>query len=567
MPRCWRSHDPRHPADHRWRPLGRPAVRRSDLRRTSPAGVRAALVDGLCAVAGGLLHLVDLLRHGHAGDAPWLVGAADIRRYHPAVPVRLALAGASGRGGAGAQQHVDRRSAGLALRQERRHRRARHRHRTGRAGPVHRAAAEGGGAKFRSARRRTVRRRARRLARHCRTRGAADGAVRDAVRYPPHRRQCAWRRAGDGLRVADQVDRAARGRRLRRVRVARWLRRPAAGRQSAAGADAAGQQLPDAGAARRAGDVLVAAPVPSGGGRVPRSGRRAPRALAVSALPAADQRVPAAVGLVGTAVAGRDFDSQRPVCARPAAALGRRAAGHPRVPRRHQCRHRHGGDGDADAGHHGRQPLADAVAAAARGRRPAQPRVVAAPRRHHRRAGRGLPVFAADRRQRGAGGCRCDRVCGARATGACGAGRAVLARRQPPRRARRIGGWFVDLGLHAAGADAGARRRPVRVAAGRAARAGFPRAACAVRYRRPRCIDPRRGLEPGRQHRGAAVGVAQRRPRRAQRRRARADACRVARSGDQPARQASGDRADRGAGDRRRRAQRRRRFAAANCRR
>src|SRR3546814_13293267 len=59
------------------------------------------------------------------------------------------------------------------------------------------------------------------------------------------------------------------------------------------------RRLRSAGAARRAGDVHPAAPVPRRRGRVPRRGRRAHRALAVSAVPAADRAAGAAAGACG----------------------------------------------------------------------------------------------------------------------------------------------------------------------------------------------------------------------------------------------------------------------------
>src|SRR5690606_11707355 len=74
-------------AEHRRGRAGRGAVAGGDVRhravlRTPSGAVRAALAARVRAVAGGALHLVVVLRHGHPGRALRLAAAADLPRRH-----------------------------------------------------------------------------------------------------------------------------------------------------------------------------------------------------------------------------------------------------------------------------------------------------------------------------------------------------------------------------------------------------------------------------------------------------------------------------------------------------
>ena len=173
--------------------LHRPAVPRGELRGSRPPsrprGTRAAA--DLSAVAGDLLHLLDVLRLGRLGVAQRL--RVPHHLYRPGDHDRAVRAADRARGAArqGPEHHVDRRLHRGALRQEpggRRDRRADrdHRHRS-----LHRAAAQGGVVLARNHHRPCgAGRRARTPAarRHGAVRRDVDGGVRRPVRYPAYRR-------------------------------------------------------------------------------------------------------------------------------------------------------------------------------------------------------------------------------------------------------------------------------------------------------------------------------------------------------------------------------------------
>ena len=64
----------------------RRAIDRGAVRRAPADAVRPPLAPRLCAVAGGALHLVDVLRDGHPGRALRLAAAADVPRRDRGLP-------------------------------------------------------------------------------------------------------------------------------------------------------------------------------------------------------------------------------------------------------------------------------------------------------------------------------------------------------------------------------------------------------------------------------------------------------------------------------------------------
>src|SRR3546814_13665876 len=64
------------------------------------AGAGAALGACVCAVVGGALHLVVVLRHGHPGHTLWLAAAADVPRCDRVLRAGGGLHGAAGAPGA-----------------------------------------------------------------------------------------------------------------------------------------------------------------------------------------------------------------------------------------------------------------------------------------------------------------------------------------------------------------------------------------------------------------------------------------------------------------------------------
>ena len=129
--------------------------------------------------------------------------------------------------------HLPRRLHLLAIRQERRARRTRHRHRRGRDRPVHRAAAQGHLQLVHDPARRARaghdgRGRPADPDRHGALRRAAARRLHDRLRHPPPGRHRAARGHGRGhrVRVAGQAGRVPRRRLLRHVRELPWVRRP-----------------------------------------------------------------------------------------------------------------------------------------------------------------------------------------------------------------------------------------------------------------------------------------------------------------------------------------------------
>ena len=140
------AHDPRL-GRHRYGlrlPVG--AFRRCQLWRPAAQAGRGDIQPSqhLCLVAGGLLHVVDLLRLGRprlasAGSTSWpsISGRSCCHR------LRLPADAAHRAPRQGAEHHLHRRLRRRALRQERAGRGARHHHRGHRRRALHRAAAEG----------------------------------------------------------------------------------------------------------------------------------------------------------------------------------------------------------------------------------------------------------------------------------------------------------------------------------------------------------------------------------------------------------------------------------------
>ena len=104
---------------------------------------RRAAAD-LCAVAGGLLHVLDVLRQRRPCRRDRLRLPAGLSRPDPAVRVRLAADPAHRAAGQEPEHHLGRRLPRRPLRQEPGGGGHRHRHRGGRHAALHRAAAEGG---------------------------------------------------------------------------------------------------------------------------------------------------------------------------------------------------------------------------------------------------------------------------------------------------------------------------------------------------------------------------------------------------------------------------------------
>ena len=245
-------------------------------RRAWPRGPHPAA--DLSAVAGDLLHVVDVLRLGRLGLAHRL--RIPHHLYRPGADDRpvLAAAGAHRAAGQGAEHHLDRRLHRRALRQGpggRRHRRA---DRDRRHHSLHRAAAQSGVVLARNhprAHHADQRRHPAAARRHRAVRGAVDGDLRGAVRHPPYRRHRASGRpdAGDRDRIDRQAVRVPGGRHLRDVLDVRRARRAVRG---GAATSADGRHVHARAAVRHAGrhhavvvrgDHPAAAAIPCGGGR------------------------------------------------------------------------------------------------------------------------------------------------------------------------------------------------------------------------------------------------------------------------------------------------------------
>ena len=158
---------------------------------------------GLCPLAGGVLHVLDLLWQRGSGRIDRLRFLSGLSRADPAVRVRLARPAAHRAARQEPEHHLGRRLPGRALRQEPGRGGHRHGHRGGRHAALYRPAAEGGGA---VGQRSAGAGRARPPAlsgRHGVDHRHSDGHLRHPVRHPPHRRHRAPGRPdrGGGRRV------------------------------------------------------------------------------------------------------------------------------------------------------------------------------------------------------------------------------------------------------------------------------------------------------------------------------------------------------------------------------
>ena len=195
---------------------------------------RAAAAD-LSAVAGDLLHVLDLLRLGRLGLAHRL--RIPHHLYRPGADDRPVLAADRAHRAArqGAEHHLDRRLHRRALRQEPGGRGDRGADRHHRHDPLHRAAAQGGVGLARDHPRRMLAPAAAGteplLGDIALFVALLDGDLRGAVRHPPHRRHRAPGRpdAGDRDRIDRQAVRLPRGRHLRHVLDVRRARRAVRG--------------------------------------------------------------------------------------------------------------------------------------------------------------------------------------------------------------------------------------------------------------------------------------------------------------------------------------------------
>ncbi len=174
--------------------------RRPPLGEARP-GAAAAVY--LRTQPGHLLHVLDVLRLGRAGQRARRRIPGDLSRPDHRLPVRNAAYQAHDRAGESGKDHVDRRFPGGPLRQELRGRLDRHGHRHAGHDPLHRAAVEGDigfgridGAALQRGRRRP------RYGRRRPVVGDRDvaGAVRGAFRHTPCRRHRAPGRSGAGDR-------------------------------------------------------------------------------------------------------------------------------------------------------------------------------------------------------------------------------------------------------------------------------------------------------------------------------------------------------------------------------
>ncbi len=186
-------------------------------RRPQLAG--SVLADRVQPVAGGVLHLVDLLWHGDPGAALGLADPADLHRHHPALCVRFRLPAPPASNRARTEFDLAGRPGRHPAWQEFHpggddHLRGRARHHS-----VHRAAAEGGDDELRACcTANTAQVRAFAVAGQRALHRAGDGAVRDAVRHPPRFGQpsttAAWCMAM-ARGIAAQAGRHAGARRFR----------------------------------------------------------------------------------------------------------------------------------------------------------------------------------------------------------------------------------------------------------------------------------------------------------------------------------------------------------------
>ena len=207
----------------RERPVCAGVVCRQDLPHAQERRRQAAR---LRAVAGRLLHVLDLLRQRRPRRVDRLQLHSGLSRPHPAVRVRLALPAAHRPAGQEPQHHLGRRLSGRPLRQEPGRRRHRHGHRGGRHAPLHRAAAQSRGpVRHRAAGRAPA---AALQPRHGIGDRALDGHLCRPVRHPAHRRH----------RAPGRPDRGRRGRVARQARgLPRRSGSSSSSRSSAASAD------------------------------------------------------------------------------------------------------------------------------------------------------------------------------------------------------------------------------------------------------------------------------------------------------------------------------------------
>ena len=253
----------------------------------------------LSAVAGDLLHLLDLLRLGRLRHPHQLRFPRDLCRPDPDDRALHAAAPARDPARQVAEHHLDRRLHRRALRQEPGGRRHGGHDRDRRIGALHRAPAQGGGilAGDDPERGQAV------LLdpdhrRHRAGRDAGDGGVRGAVRHPPDRRHRAPARpdAGGRHRIHRQAGGLSRRRRLRHLLDVHAGRTDRTRDEDAGGGArdqlrAVDRQFPHHDAAVVLRDHAAAAAVSRQRGRElqPRGGQ--PRPLAVSALSGRHQPV------------------------------------------------------------------------------------------------------------------------------------------------------------------------------------------------------------------------------------------------------------------------------------
>ena len=491
------------------RPPGRgavagPAVRHGCLGRTPSAGAVEALGRGVLAVAGGVLHQLDLLRHGAAGARFRLGADAHLPRHPAAIRAGLSRRAEAVPPRARTQQHLARRLHRHAARPQFGAGRDRHRDRGDRHGSLPLLATEGRGHEPWPGHARQ-RPRAAGLAGQRAVRGDRARGLRHAVRHASRLGDRAQPRprASDGGGVAAEAGGDARPRTVAADATRRL------GRHAAAPRRGRHRRLSGLGAAGRTGDADAAAPVPCRHRRGARRGPSAHRALALPALPRADRAAGAATGDGGRGDTRRHGRARRPLRARPAP--GRRRAGHgpAGLSRRAVGGDRHADPRDAHAERDDRQPLAHAAEVARRlarrRRRPARRGAAPAPLRHRRRAGFGLGLQPRARRQRGTRGSRRPVVLGPGHAGAGRRIRAVAAADAALGGDCRSRGGLPHLGLGAAArrgrADGLHAHRPPQCAL----RMGVAVAAGPVRSGGLEPAEPRRGRQLARRHRAAAV--------------------------------------------------------------
>ena len=295
-----RGHAARLGRDRRRLRLYRAAVLRGQPRRPAVAEpARPRQRADLSAVAGDLLHLLDLLRLGRIRHPHQLRFPRDLYRPDPDDRGLHAAAPPRDQARQVAEHHLDRRFHRRALRQEPGGGRNRGADRDHRIGSLHRAPAQGDGLVAGDDPERgqgllldSDHRR------HRADGDARDGGVRGAVRNPPDRRYRTPARtdAGHRHRIHRQAGGVSRRRRLRHLldvhpRRADRTRDEDPGSGARDRLRAVDRQFPDHDAVVVLRDHAAAAAVPRQRGREFKQCRGQPRALAVSALSGRHQPV------------------------------------------------------------------------------------------------------------------------------------------------------------------------------------------------------------------------------------------------------------------------------------